>query len=73
MEEPFFLIGAILFSKQITVCSGTGQCQYQDIILDAVYQKPVRQNMAFSVPDLIPCQRMITIFLRQRFPRGIDF
>ena len=36
----------------------------------AVHQKPVRQNMAFSVPGPIPCQCMIPILLWQRFSTG---
>lgn len=59
-----------LFSKQVAVGSGAGQCQHQNIILNTVYQKPIRQNMALSVSDPVPGQRVILAFLRECFSTG---
>ena len=43
--------------------AGAGQGQRQDIFLNFVNQKPVRLNVTFPVPAIIPGQRMILIAL----------
>ena len=46
--------------------AGAGQGQRQDIFLNFVNQKPVRLNVTFPVPAIIPGQRMIPIALGKR-------
>ena len=58
---------AASFPEQITVRSGAGQSQYQHIVLHAVNQQPVREDMTFPMSHLIPGQHMVLVFLRKRF------
>lgn len=50
----FPLYGVASFSKQIAVGSGTGQCQYKNIIIDAIHKQPVALNMTFPIRYPIP-------------------
>ena len=39
--------------KQIAVCTCSGKRQNQKIVINPVYQKPVRGNMTLSMPNPI--------------------
>mgnify|MGYP004693917507 CR=1 FL=1 len=57
----------MLFSKQITVRSGAGEGQHQNIIFNAINQKPVRLDMTLPMPDPITRQCVVFILFRKRF------
>ena len=56
----------MLFSKQITVRSGAGESQHQNIIFNAINQKPVRLDMTLPMPDSITRQCVVLILFRKR-------
>lgn len=54
-----------LLSKQITVASCTGQRQHQHIILNPVGQKPIGQDVTFSMFDTVAGKRVIFYSFRR--------
>lgn len=67
---PIFGNAALyLFIEQITVGSGAGQRQHQNIILNAVDEQPVRLDMAFPVADPVTGQSVVAVFVGQRLTK----
>lgn len=56
-----------LFAEQVAVWPGAGQRQNQHIILYAVNEQPVRENVTFPMAHPIAGQIVIAVLLRQRF------
>ena len=57
-----------LFLEQIAVSPSTRQSQNQSIVFAQLDQKPIRFNMAFSMPLLFPGQCVITVPLFKSLP-----
>ena len=55
------------FAEQVAVRPGAGQRQHQHIILYAVDEQPIREDMTFPMAHPIAGQIVIAVFLRQRF------
>ena len=58
---------SVLFTEQVPVCSGASQGQHQYIILNAVNQQPIREDMTLTVSRPIPGQSVISVLFRERF------
>ena len=57
----------ILFTEQVAVQSGAGQRQYQHIVLNAIDEQPIRQDVAFPMPSPIAGKLMVSVFIWKRF------
>ena len=57
----------LLFTEQVAVCPGAGQGQHQYIVLNAVDQQPIRENMTLTVSHPIPGLGVIFVLFRERF------
>ena len=66
-RSRFWNAALYLFIEQITVGSGAGQCQHQNIILNAVDEQPVRLDMAFPVADPVTGQSVVAVFIGKGF------
>ena len=56
-----------LFAEQVAVRPGAGKRQNQHIILYAVNEQPVREDVTFPMAHPIAGQIVIAVLLRQRF------